>query len=592
MFTDIWFFLKTTWKIDKKSVAFCVIYNLLKQLLNVFYGVYFLRMILVAIETGEDMGAVLKVLGIMFSISFAFYFCNSYFKEVYLPCFETKLVRYMKEECLKASSSVDYDRYNSPEFLNLYNRILDNSGPNMMKMLNAIGTMCGLVEAFVLAAVYVVRIDVFAVFLVVIPLAYTYFVGVKAEKQKQKLDKELAGAVRKKEYARRIFYLPQYAKEIRMTGISEVIKGIFTEGVSESISLVRKFGKGIAILHFIELLVGDVLSIMLPVAYVAIRMKTGVPYMIGDFIGIAQAISTFDWDIEWFFDECINIKSASLYVHEFREFCADYEEKQEEGMDIEKNVPFTISCENAAYAYPGMEEGNYALHDINVTIQSGERIAVVGENGAGKTTLVSLLMHLTSCTKGKMKLNGVEIEKYSSRALKDFYGVVMQDFHLYPVSVRENICMDKEISDEKIWHALKMMQLDGKVCSLDMQVTREFSDEGLELSGGEKQRMALARVVANENAFIILDEPTSALDPITERDINRLIMNALPAANRALLMISHKLSTARLADRILVVKDGTIVEDGNHDQLMEEKGTYYEMYTMQQQMYKEKFNEA
>ncbi len=242
---------------------------------------------------------------------------------------------------------------------------------------------------------------------------------------------------------------------------------------------------------------------------------------------------------------------------------------------------------NAAYSYQGAAEGKYALHDVNVTIHSGETIAVVGENGAGKTTFTNILSNLISCTSGKVMLNGIDIREYDSDDLQNFFGVVHQDFHLFPMSVRENISVKDSLSNNVIFQALKSMGLEQRIQDPDRQVTKEFSDDGLVLSGGESQRLALARVVANQYHFVILDEPTSALDPLTEREINQYVMKAMAGPNRTLLFIYHKLSTTRLVDRILVFKDGTIIEEGNHRQLMEKKGHYYEMYTTQQSMYEQ-----
>lgn len=579
------FYLRTIWETDRKSIFMCIGFNLIKQLLNVFYGVYFLRLILVHIETDQDMGGVLWVLFMMLAINVIFHFGSQYYKTVYLPAFETKLQQRIYEQIADRASGIPYEQYNRPEFLDLYKRLLDNTAPNMIKILNSAGTMFGLLEAFVLILIYIVRIDWTAVILAIIPLFYSYGVGEKAAEYRLELDRELAGPARKKEYAKRVFYLPQYAKELKTTSVSGVVMQIFNAGADETIRLYKKLGKKIGVLNFVELIIGDVLVIMFPVAYVAVRILTGHMLLIGDFIGVAQSITTFGWDIKWFFDEIISIKSASLYIGEFREYSQNDQAFEKGNAGLEKRKDFTLSCRDVSYSYQGKSGEKCALHHINITINSGEIIAVVGENGAGKTTFTNILSNLLSCTNGQVLLNGADIETYAPEALQSFFGVVHQDYHLFPMSVRENICVNGSLSDDVIFKALKSMGLDQKIQDLDMQITREFSDDGLVLSGGEGQRLALARVVANQYPFVILDEPTSALDPLTERDINRSVIEAMADKDRTLLFISHKLSTTRLVDRILVFQDGTIIEEGNHKQLMEKKGHYYEMYTTQQSMY-------
>ena len=182
-------------------------------------------------------------------------------------------------------------------------------------------------------------------------------------------------------------------------------------------------------------------------------------------------------------------------------------------------------------------------------------------------------------------LDGRDLETFAPGQLAGFFGVVLQDFHLYPVSVRENIDPDGVLDDGTIWSALRAMALDGVIRDLDTPLTREFSDDGLELSGGQLQRLALARIVARGYPFVILDEPTSALDPITEREIYCLLAQAL--ADRTLLFISHRLASTQFVDRILVVRNGTISESGSHAELMAAKGYYHSLYTLQESLYKE-----
>lgn len=455
--------------------------------------------------------------------------------------------------------------------------------------------MCGLIVALSMVAVYVVRVDIFAILLSIVPLLFSCFISEKSEIYQFKLNKITTLSERKKDYARRVFYLPQYAKELKMTSISREVQRIYDEGTGEKVFQYKKIGRRIALLRFIEWCIGDVFIIMMPVVYVAVRALMGASLMIGDFVGIAQSITYFSWDLEWFFNMIVEIKSASLYIGEYEEYKKKYNPNEESekvleqencptGMD--EQTPFSLVCNNVAYAYHGMPEEEYALHDINITIQQGEKVAIVGENGAGKTTLVYLLMHILSSTKGTIQLNGKDLNDFAPDQLKNFFGAVLQDFHLYPLSVRENICINGPLDDEVLWAAIRKVGLQNRISDLDSPLTREFSDEGLELSGGEQQRLALTRVIANNYPFIILDEPTSALDPITEQEIYQLLFQAV--SDKTLLFISHRLSTTRFVDRILVLKDGTIVEAGSHQELMEKNGYYHYLYTLQRNMYRER----
>ncbi len=587
MFKTICFSIKTAWQIDKVRIFYEIVYNFVKQFFNVFYGVYFLRTILVYIETGRELCTIFLILCLMLAVNVIFYFFNNYFKSVYLPRFEIKINQFLYEKIVVRASHLPYDCYNRPDFLDKYQRVLENTVPSIQKTLNALGTISGLVTALLMIAVYVVRVDLFAILLSVFPLLYSYFISEKSEEYQFELTQKTTGANRKKEYARRIFYLPQYAKELKMTSIFKAVQNIYAEGARENIRRYKEIGKKITLFRFIELCVGDVFIIMLPVAYVAVRVLMGSSLMIGDFIGIAQSITYFSWDLEWMFDMILDIKSASLYIQEYEDYMQSEEEPNSRGEEELTDADlssFSLVCKDAGYTYPGSPEE--ALHEINLTIRKGEKIAVVGENGAGKTTLVYLLMHMLSCTKGEIRLNGKSLDNFAPEQLNRFFGVVLQDFHLYPLSVRENICVNGPLDDDVLRQAIRQMGLEGCISDLDVRLTKEFSDNGLELSGGQQQKLALTRVLANSYPFLILDEPTSALDPIAEREIYQRVFQA--AADKTLIFISHRLATTRFVDRILVLKDGTIIEEGSHRQLMEAKGYYYELYALQENMYRER----
>ncbi len=357
-------------------------------------------------------------------------------------------------------------------------------------------------------------------------------------------------------------------------------------------------GKRIAVLAFLELLLGDAMSMVLPLAYVAVRMLCGAGYLLGDFIGITQAITIFSSDVEWMLDEALKLKSASLHLGDYRDYLAREtgpagnpercrnECQEREWAEPGKSPAFHIRFDHVRYRYPTSPEGIFALDDISVEIKSGERIAIVGKNGAGKTTFVSLLVNLISSSGGKVWLNGRDINAYGRRELKSFFGVVCQDYKVYPVSVRDNVAVGGTATDAQIMEAIEKVGLGDRIPDIGAVVGKEIDDRGLVLSGGERQRLALARVIANPFPVVVLDEPTSALDAITERDMNRLILEALKDSGRTLLFISHKLSTTKLVDRILVFDNGRILEVGSHAELMEKQGLYAKMYQEQRNLYK------
>lgn len=586
LFVSIKTMIKIALCIDKKSLLICITYNLIKQLMNVFYGVHFIRMILAGLETKRSFGHILAVLVFMFVINILFSRFNQYYKNIYLPIFKLKVDCYINEKIMRKANSIPYDIANSPKELDKYNRIIKNSSEMIMQAYQSFGLVCGLLEAFIMVLYYIINVDIFAIVLSSFPLLYSYFLAEKSAEFKYELDKKISSFSRKKEYAKRVFYLHNYTAEIRTSKIGRIVKEIYQEGFMQTEDAYLRNGKKIALIAFFELLLGDAISMVLPLVYVVIRMLCGAQYLMGDFIGITQAITIFSSDVEWMLDTMLELKSASLYISDYIDYISQEGDQVREGKKLDKTNEFHIVFDHVQYQYPGNSEGVLALEDVSVDIRSGEKIAVVGENGAGKTTFVSLLVNLISCSNGRILLNGTDINAYGRRELKSFFGVVCQDYQIYPVSIRDNVSINGCIADADIKDAIIKVGLADRINDINLVVGKEINDKGLELSGGERQRLALARVVANKFPVVILDEPTSALDALTERNINQLILSALKDTNRTLIFISHKLSTTKLVDRILVFEHGRIVEQGNHVQLMKKEGLYSRMYNEQSNMYK------
>lgn len=222
--------------------------------------------------------------------------------------------------------------------------------------------------------------------------------------------------------------------------------------------------------------------------------------------------------------------------------------------------------------------------------KAGERIAIVGYNGAGKTTLIKLLMRLYDTTNGEILYNGRSIRDFVPEKYREHIGSVFQDYKVFAASIAENVIGGEytDNDEEAVMWALKAASFDEKLGQLPngihSQLTTEFSKEGVGLSGGESQKIAIARVFARPFELIIMDEPSSALDPIAEYELNQSILKN--AEGRTVIFISHRLATTRMADKIYMFDHGKIVEQGSHDELMIQNGKYAGMYRVQAKKYR------
>ena len=242
-----------------------------------------------------------------------------------------------------------------------------------------------------------------------------------------------------------------------------------------------------------------------------------------------------------------------------------------------KEVKKSIKFEHVHFGYvPGRE----VLHDINLEIPVGTTMALVGNSGGGKTTISALLPRLYDIQKGSIKIDGADIKDISQSSLRKQIAMVFQDNFLFSGTIRENILLgNAQASEETIWNALKSACLDEFVKELPNKLDTEIGERGILLSGGQKQRLAIARAFVKNAPIVILDEATSALDNKSEKVVQEALDNLMK--NRTVIVIAHRLSTIQNADKIVVINDGKIAEQGTHEDLLKQKGAYYALYAMQ-----------
>ncbi len=253
-----------------------------------------------------------------------------------------------------------------------------------------------------------------------------------------------------------------------------------------------------------------------------------------------------------------------------------------------RHAPHTVEFRNVSFAYPGSDRK--VIKNVNMTFEAGENVVLVGLNGAGKTTLIKLLTRLYDPTEGAIYLDGVDLRDYDVHALYDIFGIIFQDFGKYAVSLKENIAygdIHAEMTDERVATAAKKGNatdyIDKLPAGFDTPLMRFFEENGTELSIGQWQKLSIARAFYKDSDILILDEPTAALDPLAEQEVfNRF---ADLGENKISVFVSHRLSSATTADKIVVLEDGEIAEIGSHAELMQLRGKYHHLFSTQAQHY-------
>ncbi len=281
-----------------------------------------------------------------------------------------------------------------------------------------------------------------------------------------------------------------------------------------------------------------------------------------------------------------NIERCCNDCAAFREF-AESKEDDKNKPNVDFKEIDSIEFKNVSFTYPAAEKRT--IKNMSFKVNQGENIAIVGENGAGKTTAIKLLCGLYYPTEGDILINGKSSRDFSKESYFDLFSAVFQDHHFLPLTVAENICATADYDQDKLYSALQRAGIADKINSLDKKentfMVKDVYRDAADFSGGEKQKLLLAKAIYKNAPILILDEPTAALDPIAENELY-LKYNEM-TDNKISFFISHRLSSTRFCDRILFISDGRITESGTHSELMAQKGAYYRMYQLQSYYYKE-----
>lgn len=321
--------------------------------------------------------------------------------------------------------------------------------------------------------------------------------------------------------------------------------------------------------------------------FICIKSWAGA-FGVGSVTQYIGAITAFSDNMSKLVEVAGGMRNNAVFLKKTFELLDFPNEMQQGEKRISSLKSFEIEFCDVSFRYPGSEV--YALRHISMKFKSGERMAVVGVNGSGKTTFIKLLCRLYDPTEGKILLNGIDIRQYDYENYKAFFSVVFQDFKLFSFPLGENIAVDADYDKKKVEDCLVKAGLDKRLKQLpngmDTCLGKDFDEEGVDMSGGEEQKIAIARALYRDAAFMILDEPTSALDPITEMEVYQKFDEIVE--NKSVIYISHRLSACCFCDEIAVFHEGRLVQKGSHSTLVEDmNGKYYELWHTQAQYYVE-----
>lgn len=588
MFRGLNFFLRFGWKVDKRYI----IYNILNQCLSSIVPVIAVlgpKYILEELMGSQRVEVLATYVGILVGYIFV---ANSLSSWLSLQSF-TLRIKVTAEWGLfmhKKLAEADFENLESPHFLDLKekaDKFLYGDFHGFSYLFDSALTLIGQFFTLIGIISIIATMNIWMVILFLVLIMVSSWFESRAKKKDMELSMEAVGVERGWNYYSELFENFEYGKEIRMNHLEDWLLEKEKNYSDVAIDYYRRRNN----FHIKSGIVTSAMTLIQQVtAYVYLLAKIiSKDLSVGDFIMYLGAVTAFSEAMRKVMDSFVEIKAYGIYYDATMEYINVPMMMRQNQHKHPNETWHEIQFENVSFCYQGQAKD--VLRNINLTIHQGERISVVGENGAGKTTLIKLLIRLYDPTEGRILMDGIDIREYDYEEYMELFSAVFQDFKLFAMPLSQNIKLSRHDKNERkneIENILKNVGMENCLSELpkgmDTAVYKIFEDSGFEPSGGEGQKIALARAIYKDSPIVILDEPTAAFDPRAEYEMYKHFDELVEG--KTAIYISHRLSSARFCDRILVLKEGEIIECGTHDELYEtENGVYRELYQMQAQFY-------
>lgn len=581
--------LKAIWQADKGCVLYSFYKNCTEEVYMSFFFILMLQMIYSYIENGKPFMGLVRFVA-LFCCGHILIHLASAGHAYYIRLKTPKVYGHVFNKVIDKAKRIELTKYEQPDFYDQFAKALDECLTKAMDGLHDLTWAIGCGLSAIAAMFLIVRVDPVMLLFSLPSIFFSFLFGTKINQYQYRLRNEEARDKRTAEYVKRVFYEKKYASEIRLYGIRNVLLQEHRDSYDSRYSTYKKLFRRINLYQQIQGVALYGLPILMTFLYVSFVLKTTGRAKIGLYVATLGGIDYFSWRVKSMVQHFIEAGKNCMYMNNLQDFLEMEEETVESGRRTVPDSLGDIRLKDVSFTYAGAKEP--VIRDLSLDIRKGERIALVGENGAGKTTLVKLLMGLYPIHQGSITVNGINIQEYNKEEYHKHFGTVFQDLQIFALPLSHNVLMrepqtwqERQLVVDSLTKAQFGDKLEKLPNGIDSMVTKEFDDNGFICSGGQAQKIAIARVFAKDPDIVILDEPSSALDPIAEYNMYHNMLEA--AEGKTVFFISHRLSSARMADKIFFLEHGQIVESGTHDELMELDGRYAKMFCLQAENYKE-----
>lgn len=584
MFSNIFYFLKLLFSISPGMVIGECVWGVMDRLPTRLVSVIGVKYVIDVIASGGDRRKIIyAVIGIAAVLLASECFCML-FREFYWNAEREKIQQGLALKLYEKAKSLDLAAYDDPHFYNTFILTIEASADNITNVLGMVRRYFGEFVSLLTICAALLVIDPICLLIVLAIVILFTPVSKKIGKLQAQRQVDNNRYHRRADYFARIFYLQDYAKEVRMNNIKPLLLERYNDAADDVIDNQRRYVRKIDTIYFFQesgvQLLGFMFLLPLYLGYSVLVTKS---LSAGDFVATFNGAYSIAASFSFLTVGVVrNFSERARLIEKYREFLKCEGTIPDGAKCAQTAEPKTIELKDVSFTYPGNSEPT--LQKINLTLHPKEKIALVGYNGAGKTTLTNLLLRLYDVTEGQILIDGEDIRQVTVDSHRKRFAAVFQDFQLFACSLAENVSLDTEPEKERVRRALTHSGFTKTLPNdVDTELLREFDDNGVMLSGGEAQKVAIARAFYKDCPYVILDEPSANLDPVAEYNLNQAMMEA--ARDKTVVFISHRLSTTVNADCIYVMENGEIIESGSHSELMAKNGTYAAMFTLQAEKY-------